>query len=407
MVKMTKPAITPEYEFKTLTKLFFLFGFGIMSWIPRFPDLKLKLGLTNGQFGSIISLGNVGAFISLLTVGHIVHKLGSYKVLIASTCSLYLGFALIANISSTLLFIPVVILVGFSSSAFHISVNSQAFDSQTRAAKPIIVKLHGIWTMGAVSTGLVSGFLIGRISASIQLDIVYLLVFLLKLRYISKLRPISLPPQAEDDHYSIKRVFTALRFDRLIAGGMICAIFIEISMGDWSNIFGREYLGIKGGLITLPYILFMSAMIIGRLSISRIISRIPINRAANIGAVIGGTFFLIGVLASILFGQTHRNLAFALFSLGCLIAGLGTSFITPSFFNAASARSPLPSAVVIGQIGLINNFLIFGGKWIIAWTAQFTSLAIALLIPALMALSVPLFSQALLSGNAKGETAEK
>jgi MFS family permease len=400
---MSNQVITPEEEFKTLTKLFFLFGFGIMSWIPRFPDFKEKLGLTNGQFGSIISLGNVGAFISLLTVGHIVHKLGSYKVLIASTCSLYFGFVLIASSSSSLVFIPVVILVGFSSSAFHISVNSQAFDSQTRNSKPIIVKLHGIWTMGAVTTGLVSGFLIGRISAAIQLNVVYALVLLLKIKYINKLCPVALSPKLEDDHYSVKKIFKSLRFDRLIAGGMICAILIEIAMGDWSNIFAREYLGIKGGLITVPYILFMSAMIAGRLGVSRIINRVPINRAANIGSVVGGTFFLIGVLVSILFGDTHQYLAFAIFSFGCLVAGLGTSFVTPSFFNAASARSPYPSAVVIGQIGLINNFLIFGGKWVIAWTAQFTSLAVALMIPAIMALSVPFFTKALLSSNAKGQ----
>jgi MFS family permease len=400
---MSNQVITPEEEFKTLTKLFFLFGFGIMSWIPRFPDFKEKLGLTNGQFGSIISLGNVGAFISLLTVGHIVHKLGSYKVLIASTCSLYFGFVLIASSSSSLVFIPIVILVGFSSSAFHISVNSQAFDSQTRNSKPIIVKLHGIWTMGAVTTGLVSGLLIGRISAAIQLNLVYALVLLLKIKYINKLRPVALSPKLEDDHYSVKKIFKSLRFDRLIAGGMICAILIEIAMGDWSNIFAREYLGIKGGLITVPYILFMSAMIAGRLGVSRIINRVPINRAANIGSVVGGTFFLIGVLASILFGDTHQYLAFAIFSFGCLVAGLGTSFVTPSFFNAASARSPYPSAVVIGQIGLINNFLIFGGKWVIAWTAQFTSLAVALMIPAIMALSVPFFTKALLSSNAKGQ----
>lgn len=403
---MNKQVITPEAEFRTLTKLFFLFGFGTMSWIPRFPDFKEQLALTNGEFGSIISLGNVGAFVSLLIAGHIVHKLGSYKVLISSTCSLYLGFILIASISSTFIFIPVVILVGFSISAFHISLNSQAFYSQTRNTKPIIVKLHGIWTLGAVSTGLVSGILIGRVSATVQLNIIYGLVFFLKIRYINQLRPVALLSQLEDDHYSIKQIFKSLRFDRLIAGGMICAIFIEISMGDWSNIFAREYLGIKGGLITLPYILFMSAMIAGRLGISKIINLMPINKAANIGSVTGGTFFLIGVLASILFGDTHQYWAFGLFSLGCLMAGLGTSFITPSFFNAASARSAFPSAVVIGQIGVINNFLIFGGKWVIAWTAQFTSLAVALLIPAVMALSVPLFTKALLSGNAKGEAVE-
>jgi MFS family permease len=400
---MNKQVITPEVEYKTLVKLFFLYGFGIMSWIPRFPDFKEQLGLTNGQFGSIISLWNVGAFVSLLTVGHIVHKLGSYKVLMASNFLLYLGFVSITSISSSFIFIPVVILVGFASSAFHIAVNSQAFDSQTRITKPIVVKLHGIWAMGAVITGLVSGFLIGRISASMQLNIIYVIVFLLTIKYINKLRPIALLPRLENDHYSVMQIFKSLRFDRLIAGGMICAIVLEVAMGDWSNIFAREYLGIKGGLITLPYILFMSAMITGRLGISRIIDRMPINRAANIGAVTGGTFFLIGVLASILFGDTHKYWAFGLFSFGCLVAGLGTSFITPSFFNAASARSAFPSAVVIGQIGLINNFLIFGGKWVIAWTAQFTSLAVALLIPAVMALSTPLFSKALLSGNAKGQ----
>ena len=401
---MTTKEITPEFEFKTLTKLFFLFGFGIMSWVPRFPDFKDRLGLTNGEFGSIISLGNLGAFVALLTVGHIVHKLGSHRVLIASTYSLYLGFFVLANVSSSLIFISAVILVGFSISAFHIALNSQAFDSQTRTTTPIIVKLHGVWALGAVSTGLVSGFLIGRVSASVQLNVIYLLVLILKIAYINKLRPISLSPQVEDDHYSVKRMITSIRFDRVIAGGMICAIFLEIAMGDWSNIFAREYLKIEGGLITLPYILFMSALILGRFSISKIIKRMPINRAANIGAVTGGTLFLIGIAASIFFGETHKYWAFALFSLGSLVAGLGTSFITPSFFNAASSRSPLPNSVVIGQVGLINNSLIFVAKWVIAWTAQFTSLAVALLIPALMALSIPLFSKALLSEETKGQT---
>ena len=401
---MTTKEITPEFEFKTLTKLFFLFGFGIMSWVPRFPDFKDRLGLTNGEFGSIISLGNLGAFVALLTVGHIVHKLGSHRVLIASTYSLYLGFFVLANVSSSLIFISAVILVGFSISAFHIALNSQAFDSQTRTTTPIIVKLHGVWALGAVSTGLVSGFLIGRVSASVQLNVIYLLALILNIAYINKLRPISLSPQVEDDHYSVKRMITSIRFDRVIAGGMICAIFLEIVIGDWSNIFAREYLKIEGGLITLPYILFMSALILGRFSISKIIKRMPINRAANIGAVTGGTLFLIGIAASIFFGETHKYWAFALFSLGSLVAGLGTSFITPSFFNAASSRSPLPNSVVIGQVGLINNSLIFVAKWVIAWTAQFTSLAVALLIPALMALSIPLFSKALLSEETKGQT---
>jgi MFS family permease len=391
--------VTPDFEFKTLIKLFFLFGFGIMSWAPRFPDIKAQLGITNGQFGSILSIGNIGGFISLLLVGHAVHKYGTYKVLMASTILLYLSFSLIVVVKSTLIFAILIFTVGFAVSAFHIAVNSQAFDSQNRMTKPIIVKLHGVWTAGAVSTGLLSGILINYLSAQAQLISIFIIIFLLKIFFISQLRTRLLMPNAEDNHFSIKEMFTGMRFDGLIAGGMIGAMYLEIAIGDWSNIFSREYLGIKGGLITIPYVLFMSAMIVGRLGISRILRRMPINKAANYGSVIGGAVFMAGVLISIAFRDTHPYTAFIIFSLCSFVGGLGTSFVVPSFFNAATARSALPSSVVIGHIGLINNFLLFSGKWIFAWTAQFTSLAVALLIPAIMAISIPLFSRALVSGK--------
>jgi MFS family permease len=393
--------VTPDFEFKTLIKLFFLFGFGIMSWIPRFPDIKAQLGATNGQFGSILSIGNIGGFVSLLLVGHAVHKYGTYKVLMVSTILLYLSFSLIVVVKSTLIFAFLIFTVGFAVSAFHIAVNTQAFDSQNRMTKPIIVKLHGVWTAGAVSTGLLSGILINYLSAHAQLISIFLIIFLLKIFFISQLRPKLLMPNAEDDHFSVKEMFTGMRFDGFIAGGMICAMYLEIAMGDWSNIFSREYLGIKGGLITIPYVLFMSAMIVGRLGISRILRWMPINKAANYGSVIGGAVFMAGVLISIAIRDSHPYIAFIIFSLCSFIGGLGTSFVVPSFFNAATLRSALPSAVVIGHIGLINNFLIFSGKWVVAWTAQFTSLAVALLIPGIMAISVPLFSRALVSGKSE------
>jgi len=393
--------ITPDFEFKTLVKLFFLFGFGIMSWIPRFPDIKAQLGITNGQFGSILSIGNIGGFISLLLVGHAVHKYGTYKVLIASTFLLYLSFSLIVLVKSTLIFAFLIFTVGFAVSSFHIAVNTQAFDSQNRMTKPIIVKLHGTWTAGAVSTGLLSGILINYLSARAQLVSIFLTIFLLKMFFIKQLRPILLMPSEEDDHFSVKEMFTGMKFDGLIAGGMICAMYLEIAMGDWSNIFGREYLGIKGGLITIPYVLFMTAMIVGRLGISRILRWLPVNKAANYGSVIGGAIFMVGVLISIRFGDSHPYIAFTIFSICSVIGGLGTSFVVPSFFNAATMRSALPSSVVIGHIGLINNLLLFSGKWIVAWTAQFTSLAVALLIPGIMAISVPVFSRALVSGKSE------
>ena len=61
--------LTQERELSYLKVVFFIFGFSIMSWLPRFPEVKDHLGLSNGEFGSLLSLGAFGNILALLTVG--------------------------------------------------------------------------------------------------------------------------------------------------------------------------------------------------------------------------------------------------------------------------------------------------------------------------------------------------
>jgi hypothetical protein len=63
--------------------------------------------------------------------------------------------------------------------------------------------------------------------------------------------------------------------------------------------------------------------------------------------------------------------------------------------NAANARSKHPASVVIGQLGVSNIVLAFILKWILAWTAQITSLSIGLIIPGVLLLTVPFFVKVL------------
>lgn len=66
-------------ERKVLAALFFLFGVEIIAWVPRFPEVKDNLGLSKGQFGTLLSASVIGSVIGLLTVGHIVHRFGTQK----------------------------------------------------------------------------------------------------------------------------------------------------------------------------------------------------------------------------------------------------------------------------------------------------------------------------------------
>lgn len=65
--------LSVERELHLIKALFFLFGLLIMSWVPRFPEVKANLRLTNGEFGSLVSMGAIGNLVALLTIGHLVH----------------------------------------------------------------------------------------------------------------------------------------------------------------------------------------------------------------------------------------------------------------------------------------------------------------------------------------------
>ena len=70
--------------------------------------------------------------------------------------------------------------------------------------------------------------------------------------------------------------------------------------------------------------------------------------------------------------------------------------MAPTFYTAGNTRSNLPSAVLVGQMGVVNNIAVIILKATVAWTAQFTgSLAIALVIPAVLLLSAAYFARVL------------
>ena len=45
-----------------------------MSLAPRLPDIKANLNIPNGQFGTLVGSGALGALISQFFTGHIVHR---------------------------------------------------------------------------------------------------------------------------------------------------------------------------------------------------------------------------------------------------------------------------------------------------------------------------------------------
>jgi hypothetical protein len=201
------------------------------------------------------------------------------------------------------------------------------------------------------------------------------------------------PNENPDSALKLSETFKGFNFDVLVSGGLLCAIMLEFAVGDWSAIFLKEDMGILSGIHTLPFILFTLTMIIGRLNFHRLLPRYSMQYLTRVASLTSGLSFIAGIVAVSALGTKNHTLTIIILSISFSVAGIGSSFLGPSMMNAANSRSRFPASVVIGQIGVINICLVFVMRWVIAWTAEATTLSIALCIPGVMLLLVPYFSK--------------
>lgn len=386
--------LTQEKELNGLKIIFFLFGLSIMSWVPRFPEVKAQLGLSNGEFGSLISLGSIGNGAALLTVGHLVHKYGAKRIMQVAAMALAVSIIALTQTGSTFIFLIFIIVQGAGISAFHISINSQGFNFQDRTKKQVITLLSGFWSSGALITSVIAGVLVEYVSLQLHIFVIAIATLLVMLKVISSLTPnLVKPNENPESDLKLSETFKGFNFDILISGGLLCAIMLEFAISDWAAIFVKEDMGVLSGIHTLPYILFTLTMILGRLNFHRFLDRYSMEQMSKVASVTSSLSFLAGIAAVNFVGTSNHLLIIVILSISFTFAGIGSSFLGPSIMNAANARSRFPASVVIGQIGVINICLVFVMRWVIAWTAEATSLSIALCIPAFMLLAVPYFAK--------------
>jgi MFS family permease len=309
--------ISPKSESFQLQLLFFVFAIFIMAWVPRFPEVKANLGLSNGQFGTLISTGTLGALASLFLTGHIVHKFGTKIVILTNTFLMSAALISIVQTKSPTLFLIFNVILGWGISGYHIAVNAQAFNSIERVKGLTIARLHGMWALGALTTAVLSGLIVGYVGLTLHIGGVAVVMAALIFISVNKLNPVLVKPNEDsEEHLPIRTLFTSFRVDWLVSGGLLCAVFLEFATGDWSAIFTKERIGVSAGLAALPYIFFMIAMITGRLGANRLSQIFHIHHTVRFLSFAGGTGFIIFLAIAVNIPSEHKYWALVATCLG-------------------------------------------------------------------------------------------
>ena len=392
---MNKPI--ERAERRDLQALFFLFGLGIMCLAPRLPDIKANLDVSTTYFGFLMSSGSIGALSALLTMGHIVHRLGVYKVVLYSATVTYITVGILIELHNPEIYLLVNIICGFAWASYHIAINAQALHRQSESGTQIIPMLHGLWSAGAVMTAFIALLISSTVSLNWHIYPLIVTVYLLKFRAFARLRPVLLQGHEvteADEVVTFRQMLSSFSIDWVVSLGFLCALMLEVSVGDWATIMARQEFGVSKSFSVIPYFLFMCAMIIGRLSFNRFKGNRTDKELVQPFVVMGGTIFLASLGLSLQLKENNLYLGFTIFCLGFFLTGIGISFVGPLFFGYASARSDKPGGVAVAELGALNQVLIFIGRGVISVIAGAASLPIAMTIPGVMLILVVFFVSA-------------
>ena len=305
-----------------VTITFIINGFSAGSFVARIPDFKRILDISNATLGLSLLFVSAGVFLALKPAGKYSAKYGSQPIIFFSTIALALSYLLLGALFSLTWFWITLFIFGFVLAAQDVSMNAHAVVVEQRAGRRLMSVFHAMFSVGTLFGGILGGvfsqFEITPLTQGSSLALLYIVAALL-------VRPLFLPASADTHHFGDeKRAKHPPIFAILGLFGLFAALS-EGAAGDWGGVLARETFGASPFISTLPYIVFCTAMIIGRLSGDYLAHRFGASKVIAAGGVIAGT----GLSAGLLIGGIPAIM------VARFLLGIGLSVVIPLMFSAA------------------------------------------------------------------------
>lgn len=363
-----------------VSAIFFVNGAIGASILPRLPAIKDGLGLSNTELGSAVAAMPVGGLLVGGFAGLLIARLGSGRlttlagVLTAATL-IGVGFA-----TSWATLALAYLVMGIFDATMDASMNAHGVGLQRRYGRSILQGFHGMWSVGNVAAGVVGAIAAAAgVPVSLHLSIAAVVLVATTLVAGRSVLPASVADAHVDDG-TTRQPITVRNLPRLLKVlvpiallGILC-VQLQSSAATWSAVYVAEVLGQPAGIAATSFVVYMAAMVAGRLTNDRWVDRWGSTAVVRAGALIGSGGLTLAIIAAPLGAPP---LAFA----GFAAVGLGSSPMFPVMIAAAGSRPGIPSGHGIAlstwlvRIGLVIAPALVGAA------ADTWGLAAALAIP--------------------------
>ena len=360
-----------------VTITFLINGFTVGTFVARIPDFKKTLDISNGTLGSSLLFISIGVFTALRPAGQNSARFGSKPVILISSIALALSLPLLGAVLSLYWLWATCFLFGFTLATQDVSMNSHAVTLEQKCNRRLMGFFHAMFSVGTLIGGILGGAL-SQWKVTLQQQTLSLMILVLVV--IFSIRPLFL--DADADKHPLekgKKVRHPLIFWILGIFGLFAAL-TEGAAGDWGGVLARDTFSATPFISTLPYIVFCSAMIIGRFSGDFLAHRFGASRVIMVGGIIAGS----GLLAGLLIGGIPALM------IAWFLLGIGLSVVIPLMFSAAGTLATKRYAGIIApsqavaQVSGVSYFGFVIGPPLIGFMADIFELRWALLLNVLL-----------------------
>ncbi len=329
--KTTAPPAQARRARIAVSTLFFVNGFTYTNAVPWLPAIKTGLGLSNAELGLAIAAMPTGAILTGMLAGPLIHRFGSGPTAVGTSLLSLGALPFIALAQNWWALAGALFVMGCADAWTDSAQNSHGLRVQRRYGRTIINTFHAVWSLAAVSGGLLGAVMAGAgVPILWHLGGTALVLVAVNLTVARMLLPGPEDSERADGAHGeggrrprvpgrAVLLLVLLGVLLMLAGG------IEDSAASWGAVYMADELNAALFLAAMPFVACQAMMVVGRLLGDRVTDRfgaVDVGRACGLLAA-GGVALALAV--------PHQ----ATTVIGFAVMGLGVSTLFPLTLAAA------------------------------------------------------------------------
>ena len=353
--------------------LFLTNGAIYANMLPRFPEIKTDLGLSNATYGAAIAAFSLGALVSGLTAGALIRRFNSSRIGVIATLGIAVFVFIAAIAPSPVLFAAALFVGGAADSVTDVAQNAHGLRVQRNYGRSIINSLHAVWSVGAISGGLMGA---AAIALHVPRGVHLAFSGLLFSAVVLIAYPFLLRGPDHDDHPAAGTadrakigigVYAPLA---ALVGIAIAGAAIEDSGSSWATVYLRDSLNTPAAIAAFGYIALVSFQFVGRFFGDRLVDRFGERTVARVGGLIAAA----GMGAALAFPSLPATIA------GFAAAGFGSATLIPAAMHGADRVQGLRPGTGLTIVTWLCRVGFLMSPIIVGVVADATSVRVGLLI---------------------------